>query len=228
MQTMRWMVLVAAVGCYEPPEPLPVDGTHYGQTYAQWGASWWQWAFAQTATDHPVLDETGEDCGVGQQGPVWFLAGTFGSAPVERTCSVPEDQALLVPVLNLAIDNGGVPEEDWMTDAEIQDALTGALDTATDLYATLDGEALADPADFRVGIAQFSYTLPATDSLYELWGLVDDDGVVDPSFTDGYYLLLEPLPPGEYELAFGGVMELDPSTPDDDFAAGATYTLVVE
>jgi hypothetical protein len=232
MQRMM-LILVVASGCEDPEEPvpvapLPIDGTHYGQTYAQWGASWWQWTFSQPATGHPVLDETGADCGGGQQDPVWFLAGTFGSAPVERTCVVPAEQALLFPIVNLAIDNGGVPEDDWMTDTEIQDALTGALDTATGLYATLDGESLGEPLDFRTGIQPFSYTLPASDSLYELWGLVEEDGVVDPSFTDGYYMLLDPLPPGEYELSFGGTLELDPSTPDDDFSAGATYLLQIE
>jgi hypothetical protein len=230
MQTKRlamWAAMVLASGCFEV-EPLPIDEDHYGQSYAGWGASWWQWVFAHPATDHPLFDETGEHCGGGQQDPVWFLAGTFGGGPTHRTCVVPADQALLFPIVNLAIDNTGRPEEDWMTEAEASASLDSMLSTASGLYATFEGESLGDPAEFRVGMQQFSFALPASDSLFELWGLPGDDGVVDPAYSDGYYMLLEPLPPGEYELAFGGVIGFDPATTDDDIVVDMTYTLQVE
>ena len=49
------------------------------KTYADLGSEWWQWAVQAPATDNPLLDEDGSNCRVGQQGPVWFLAGTQGS-----------------------------------------------------------------------------------------------------------------------------------------------------
>ena len=38
--------------------------------------------------NNPLTDTTGEDCMVGQRGPVWFLAGTFGGGPTTRSCSI--------------------------------------------------------------------------------------------------------------------------------------------
>ena len=46
------------------------------KTYADLGSEWWQWALQAPAADNPLLDEDGSNCRVGQQGPVWFLAGT--------------------------------------------------------------------------------------------------------------------------------------------------------
>jgi hypothetical protein len=223
MTTIRIAMLAAAAvwasGCYEV-EPLAIDGTHYGQTYAQWGASWWQWAFSLPATDHPVLDETGDHCGAGQEEPVWFLAGTFGGGPVQRSCTIPEDQALLFPIVNLAMVDPSLT-----TDEQFEAAFDSMLATASDLHATFDGESLGDPAEFRVGTERFSFTVPSSDALF---GIVDADGIIDPAYSDGYYMMLDPLPPGEYELAFGGVVGFDPATADDDMTVDVTYTLTVE
>ena len=35
-------------------------------------------AFSIPSKDSPALDKTGENCGIGQSGPVWFLAGVTG------------------------------------------------------------------------------------------------------------------------------------------------------
>lgn len=51
-----------------------------GKTIGEWSAKWWRWAFAIPASTNPMLDDDGEFCPVGQQGPVWFLAGVWGEA----------------------------------------------------------------------------------------------------------------------------------------------------
>jgi hypothetical protein len=55
-------------------------------------AQWWQVMLSIPTTVNPLLDTAGADCMVGQRGPVWFLAGTFGGGPVTRTCSIPEGE----------------------------------------------------------------------------------------------------------------------------------------
>ncbi len=51
---------------------------------------------------NPILQEGNVDCGVGQQGHVWFLTGTFNeSGVVSRTCRIPAGTALFFPVLNV-------------------------------------------------------------------------------------------------------------------------------
>src|SRR4051795_351517 len=85
--------LVTATFAQEPASPpasadaghhdrvLSPESKHYGRTYGDWSARWWQWALAIPVHSppfgdrigHPLFDLTGARCGVGQSGPVWFL-----------------------------------------------------------------------------------------------------------------------------------------------------------
>ena len=50
---------------------------------------------------NPLLDDTGEHSFVNQNGPVWFLAGTFGEGKCpKRKCAIPAGKAILFPVIN--------------------------------------------------------------------------------------------------------------------------------
>src|SRR5262245_45548774 len=68
------------------PGVLPPQTTAYGKTYGEWGAAWWQWALSIPADRNPLTDKTGEFCGEGQSGPVWFRGGAAASR--ETTCHV--------------------------------------------------------------------------------------------------------------------------------------------
>src|SRR5262245_33585132 len=85
------------------PEIAPIGSRITSvDTYADFGAKWWQWVLQAPAADNPLSDPTGEKCRVGQQGPVWFLAGTLGSGvPTERHCQLPAGKAIFFPVINL-------------------------------------------------------------------------------------------------------------------------------
>ena len=66
-----------------------------GQSIADWGARWWQWAF-----EHPDVlgDTTGEFGPLGDVGgPVFFALGAGGD-PVRASYKVPGDQYILLPV----------------------------------------------------------------------------------------------------------------------------------
>lgn len=41
-----------------------------------------------------------------------------------------------------------------------------------------------------------------------------------PSAANGYYVMVNPLPPGKHEINFGGILP--------DMAQAVTYTLIVE
>src|SRR4051812_39446710 len=47
-----------------------------GISTGEWTARWWRWALTQPIA--PYLDPDGRLCDLGQEGPVWFLAGTNG------------------------------------------------------------------------------------------------------------------------------------------------------
>src|SRR5947209_4560004 len=78
---------------------VPPDQTYAGKTYGQWSAAWWQWAAPMPAQASPVSDTTGVHCGVKQDGPVWFLAGTSGGT-VTRQCTIPNNLGIFFPIIN--------------------------------------------------------------------------------------------------------------------------------
>lgn len=188
-------------GSGKPPKVLSLDSSPYGNTYGDWSARWWQWLLAIPAATNPNLDTTGENCAVGQVGPVWFLAGSFGGGPVERYCTVPEGKALLVTPLNIAF-GAGVYDCDPSVPGVLCDlnALRSSaaefLDTATKLELTVDGRELKNLADYRVQSPVFGLTYPEENVL----GLAA--GTYTPNITEGYYLLLEGLQAGEHTIHF--------------------------
>ena len=72
-----------------------------GKTYGEWSAEWWKWAVAGPAGANAVEDSDGTFCDANQpDGPVWFLAGSFGVPDVERHCTIPANKALFYPLAN--------------------------------------------------------------------------------------------------------------------------------
>ena len=73
-------------------------------------AEFWQWVTEIPREINPLLDKTGDNCDVNQQGPVWFLVGTPGdteagnltTGSAERDCIIPEEKKILIPIINAA------------------------------------------------------------------------------------------------------------------------------
>src|SRR5215469_11567017 len=76
-----------------------LDCDPYDLTYAEWTSMWWQWVLSIPVENNPVNDMTGTNCGINQNGPVWFLAGTLGGL-VDRCCTIQSEKAILLPILN--------------------------------------------------------------------------------------------------------------------------------
>jgi hypothetical protein len=197
--------------------------------YAQLTALWWQWESAQPAVDvngtntNPVLDSTGEYAAVGQEdgiGPgdkFFFLAGTFGG-DVTRTATVPSGKALFFPVLALEVDNAADPPTAFSV-PELRARAKAVIDSATSLYATLDG---TDLEIFRARSPVFAYTVPDENSIYDYFGLFGPqfEGTIKPAVADGYWVFRAPLPSGEYTLKFGSTAP--------GFSLNVTYYLTVQ
>src|SRR5262245_48114767 len=60
-----------------PPGVLPPE--QFQERYAHLAGQWWQWAYSIPLARNPVVDTTGAFAAEGQQGHVWFLAGSFGT-----------------------------------------------------------------------------------------------------------------------------------------------------
>lgn len=82
---------------------FPPDVEVLGHSYGYWAARYWQWIFGIPASINPFVTSGTVDCGIGQfPGVVWFLGASLtstGNSPIERTCNVPYEVNLYVPLL---------------------------------------------------------------------------------------------------------------------------------
>jgi hypothetical protein len=206
-------LLLALTACSAlPPEvpvaPLNADVAVAGFAQADLSQQWWQWAGSFENDTSPIADTTGQLCGSGQQGPVWFLAGTYGSSPAHRLCHVPAGKYLFFPLINYVVmpcaGCGGLTCPDAQATArEMTDAPIG-------LFAQLDGRSFTALNGHRV----------ASQGCFNMAARVLRGRDVSPSASNGYWLALPPLSKGTHRLHFGGSL---PSLSQE-----LDYTLVVE
>jgi hypothetical protein len=209
------------------PRVLPPHAHAYGKSYAEWHGAWWDWAFGKTPVDqNPVTDETGEFCHIGQSGPVFFLAGSFGGT-VERTCTVPAGKALFFPLLNFAFilfANDPPLDEDCVRNN--YECLRGELRPFIDIgevSCEIDGVPVRNLAAYRAESTVFEINATAG-SFMELFGA--PLGPNGPAVDDGYYLMLAPLRVGRHTIHLVGRIP-DFFGPGDDFVTDVTYHLTV-
>ncbi len=183
----------------------------YGQTYGQWSAAWWQWTFRVPRPENPLLDETGELASVGQSGPVWYLTGNFGGTTM-RTATVPSDKGLFFPILTSVFWNG--PGEHFTTE-ELRAFAAQEIDGATNLSLEIDGATFRHLDRHRVQSPEFSFTLPPNNIINFR------PGTYDPAVSDGYFVMLRPLPAGQHSIHFHGEL------PAFGFSLDVTYNLTV-
>jgi len=181
---------------------------------ADWVAQWWQWAYGVPEVVSPLYEETGADGAVGQRGPVWFLCGAYNkTGTVSRTVTVPEGVYLFFPIFAAQLDNAD-PGFAPLTLAELlqsMDDYVAGIDV-TSLSCTVDGVAITDLAKRRVPSSVFSYVaVPGSTPNLGYNALPND--VVYPAVSDGYWVMLKPLPLGNHTIAWGGTREV--GTPNE-------------
>jgi hypothetical protein len=158
------------------------------------------------------------DCSAGQSDKVWYLAGTFGGS-AERTCSIKKGKAIFFPLFNGIFWtplNPAVPED--CTDERSCRGVSENIDKLTSWTCTVDG----DPCvwSYQVVRAQSDarpLNLPEGSIAVTDFGYAP--GVREISIADGYWVMLDPLPPGPHTIHFTS------SAPD--FALDVTYHLMV-
>jgi hypothetical protein len=202
-------------------------------TLSQLTAVWWQWAFSIPVSQSPWYDSTGAHAYSGQPySDLLFLAGTFVLEPlangdvvgeVTRSLSVKQGTAFFFPLLNTETDNTcgtphlagpcfeghpyalGVPQLQAIVKAQ-QDIATGlyAMLTPTNKNFNTATGATANVGYARLQSPPFAFTLPATDNIYQSFG-INVSGTVAPAVSDGYWAFIPGmLPAGYYRLEFGG------------------------
>ena len=228
------VVSVAFAGGKGNPNPgvSPPNAKSHGLTYGEWGTRWWAWVLSIPQDQDPIDDTTGQLAALGQSGPVWFLAGSHGGV-IERTCTVPAGKALFFPLVNIVdVEVIGDPHA-WTAEYALW-AIAHWIDAADSLSCTVDGVQLQDLFGYR-GAGSLNRVTFAEPNMFGLPG-----GLYGPLASDGYWIMLAPLPPGRHEIHFGAHIpqfdwtELDPNDyylPQwgvwDEMVQDVTYHLTV-
>ena len=176
----------------------PPGSTVAGKTIAEWSTNWWRWAAALAPPGDPFTDSSGQFANVNQSGPVFFLAGSPGGDN-SRRFEVPTNTYVLVPLrvgewsqLELGFDK---------TALQIRQAAQQQANQIDGLQATLDGTAISEAVLFthREESPDFNFVAVANNQI----GIngVGDSGI---AVADGFFLMLDPLTPGDHVLTYGG------------------------
>lgn len=183
---------------------LPPQSHAFGKSSGEWTVAWWQWALSIPAANNPLLDTTGAFASVGQMGPVWFLAGTFGNS-AERSLVIPAGKGIFMPVHpwifgSCAGDcNPSNPGVQCHVPT-LRTAAATAATSATTLEVSIDGVPVNEVGRYRaLSPDSFSVTLPDANVL-QLFGLPTPAGEYAPQVSDGYWLMLKPLDVGNHTI----------------------------
>jgi hypothetical protein len=176
-----------------PPQSHP-----HGKSYSEWAAAWWQWILGIPVSINPGLDLTGEHCAVNQLEHVWFLAGSFSPGVVVRECTIPSGTALLFPLFTsgwFAFLNDP-PEQ--TTEEFIRGQVT-CVEGADIPLVEIDGLPVEDPTRYLEKSVVFRAVLPE-DNLFGATEAQIPELTLFPSVDEGFYLFLNPLPPGPHTI----------------------------
>ena len=205
-----------------PPKSRP-----YGKSYSEWNGAWWRWAYSFPAGEdkNPVQDLTGELADLGQSGPVWFLAGSFGKT-LTRTATVPSDKALFFPIINsLWINIPELGDNPWSDEQRdfARDFIAPMIDNAFDLSCQIDGIEVMKLERYRTATRdgkEYMVTIPENN----VAGLPLPAGAYGPTVDDGISLMLAPLKVGKHTIRFTAASQ---GSFAGDFALDVTYHLKV-
>ncbi|MGH2626780.1 MAG: dockerin type I repeat-containing protein, partial [Anaerolineales bacterium] len=209
---------LGAGGANPNPRVIPVNARPHGRSYGEWSGLWWAWAFSIHPSVNPLLDPTGANCHQGQSGPVWFLAGAFSSDTQKRTCTVPRDKAVFFPFINIECSTLEPPPFFGSNEAELTECAMGFFSDLDEATCNIDGQELSDLTSYRVQ----SPATPFTVGDENILGVPAGSGLL---VSDGYWLMLPPLTPGEHTVHFTGLLGGGPFA---GFSQDMTYHLTVD
>lgn len=182
------------------PRVAQIHAKPAGQSYGRWASEWWQWVLGIPGAVNPLTDATGEHCAQRQVDSVWFLAGSFSSEPVVRSCEIPAGKSLFFPLINSAY-GAFLNDPPATRTAEFVRAAASCTEAAQ-ISVSIDGFEVPQPTRFFTGASGslsplFSVQLPPR-NLFGVDESIVPELVLSPSGEQGYYLFVRPLPPGDH------------------------------
>ncbi len=189
------------------PHVYPPSSHPFGKSYAEWQASFWQWALALPVEGHPFIDSPDYDFSAGQSGKVWYVGAPDG--PLTRTAIIPEGTALLVTVRDVETSTLEEPPFYGATEAEQRANSAWFADHIVDLFCIIDGVPVKNLEDYRVASPQFEFNAPTP----WVWGAV---GGIGTSVGDGYFVMVDRLSVGHHTIHYGGTYHFEPGEFGDE------------
>ena len=224
-------MIAGTAGAAGAVEVVPPAQNAVGMTAGDWSAAWWQYVLQIPLETNPAADSNGANCGVDQTaGPVFFLTGNFtGSTAVTRYCSVPIGRTLVIPLVNAECSTLEPPPFYGANEKELRSCAAStidAVDTAS-LQLTVDGVSVPALYKYRAQSPVFTFHVPAKNILGLKTGKkVGLSGTSGSAVSDGYWVLLKPLPPRPepYTINFKGTIGAGSSA----FTIDVTYVLSIQ
>ena len=167
----------------------PVANLSQSYLAAQFG----QWALKHgTDTD---LNVGGADPAAGSQGSYVFLGGSWGQVPLVRNITVQSDQALFINLVSII---------DWMgngllTEAAIREEAANLIGINPTLSLTVNGAAATLPAGYS-SLQAFRQSSPLFPLSFGPGNLAGWPESVVPAIVDGYFVAMQALAEGSYQL----------------------------
>ncbi|HEV2074459.1 MAG TPA: hypothetical protein VGR29_12565 [Thermomicrobiales bacterium] len=169
------------------PITYPPGAVVHGGTYGEWIARHWQWIASIPLDTNPGYDVTGQSCGDGQTGPVFFLPRNL------PPCKVPAGMAILVPIAGSECSSTELPPFSGTNEEELRFCAAEEVDRYTNIRLSVDGRDVPEIEAYRTSSPLFALSLPDHNILGAPTG-------VAYAVADGYQAILRPLPPGEHEI----------------------------
>jgi hypothetical protein len=190
-----------------------------GRTQQELDTEWWQWLMGVSPRLRPSLDESGVNCGVDQQGPVWFLSGSASNGAVHRMCQIPAGKVLFFPLISIAAWPPLNAKPDCDCSCNYEQAIAAENnETASTLFVELDGIPLKGLSSHHL----------ATTECFDLYAKsADGDSTGYPTTSDGYWIALKPLKAGQHHLKFGAQYNNDSDPALGHLTQDIEYTLIV-
>ena len=203
------LLLAAGLGTADADRGNGASGTHVQvrQPDARLTTQWWQDFMALTG-GAGALDR----CDVGTRNVV-FLAGTAAGDTVARSCTIPANKSILVPLINVECSEA---EDNGSTFRELKACTSGFVSDFTDLILIVDGVRVRHLTEFRVQSRLFRFTAVEGNP----FGI--DPALRTPSVSDGYWAQIGPFREGTHLVSFGG------SYPPGPFSTRSDYTLTIQ
>jgi hypothetical protein len=195
-----FVAVLAGTLAQAAPTVVPPHANAYGMGYDGLAISWTEWVMSIPVPTNPLLDEDGGFAAIGQSGPVWYLAGTFGGAAT-RTIAVPSGKALFLPIANYFwVNTPEFGDAAWSPEQEAfaRSVIAELVDTGQNLVLQIDGRLVPNVYEFLRAASETGMCMLPDDNLYGA------EAGPHECVADGFWALLPPMSTGQHTIYFHG------------------------